>query len=142
MQHHNNQVEFRYAGLDEAFPPCDPGVEPLGSRVMLQVRSAKKVTAGGIWIPPEAQDTEQANTQVAKVVAVGALAFRNRGTAEPWVEGAWAQVGEFVRIPRYGGDRWHIKTADGESQALFVIFNDTDLVAKVTGDPLAIKAFL
>lgn len=142
MQHHNNQIEFSYADLDEAFPPCDSGTEPLGSRVLLQVRTAKKKTKHGIILVQDVQDTEQHNTQVAKIVGLGALAFRNRNTAEPWVEGAWAKMGEFVRIPRYGGDRWHVKTADGEGEALFVIFNDTDLVAKVTGDPLAIKAFL
>jgi hypothetical protein len=44
-------------------------------------------------------------------------------------------------VPRYGGDRWSVKTADGD-EAIVVIFNDLDLVGKVTGDPLAIKAFL
>ena len=30
----------------------------------------------------------------------------------------------------------------GEDEALLVIFNDLDLIGKVTGDPLAIKAFI
>jgi hypothetical protein len=35
-----------------------------------------------------------------------------------------------------------VKTDDGEDDAILVIFNDLDLVGKVTGDPMAVKAFL
>jgi hypothetical protein len=31
---------------------------------------------------------------------------------------------------------------DGQEEALFVIFNDLDIVGGVVGDPLAIKAFI
>jgi hypothetical protein len=31
--------------------------------------------------------------------------------------------------------------ADGES-AMFVIFNDLDIIGKVEGDPLAVRAFI
>jgi co-chaperonin GroES (HSP10) len=147
-----NNIEFGYTGLGEAFPACDPGVVPFGSRVLLQIRSPKKKTKGGIILLDETKDTEYANTQVAKVIAVGELAFRNRTTMDPWPEGSWCQPGEFVRIPRYGGDRWSVKplldgntipsTEDRPDEAILVIFNDLDLVGKVTGDPLAIKAFL
>jgi co-chaperonin GroES (HSP10) len=146
-----NNIEFGYEGIDEAFPPCDPGVVPFGSRVLLQIRSPKKKTKGGIILLDETKDTEYANTQVAKVIAVGELAFKNRTTMDPWPEGSWCQPGEFVRIPRYGGDRWSVKPTEaveispaGEKadEAVLVIFNDLDLVGKVTGDPLAIKAFL
>jgi hypothetical protein len=58
-----------------------------------------------------------------------------------WPEGSWAVEGDYVRVPKYGGDRWTVVTGAGED-ATFVIFNDLDLVGKVTGDPLAIKAFL
>jgi co-chaperonin GroES (HSP10) len=88
------------------------------------------------------RETEHYNTQIAKVIAVGSLAFKNRNTMEPWPEGSWCAVGEFVRVPRYGGDRWSVKTNNGEDEAILVIFNDLDLVGKVTGDPMAIKAFL
>jgi co-chaperonin GroES (HSP10) len=137
-----NKVEFSYDGLDEAFPPCDPGVQPFGSRVLVQVRTAKTVTKGGIIIPDETRETECWNTQVAKVLRLGELAFRNRTTMEPWPEGSWCKPGDFVRVPKYGGDRWTVKTADGKGEALLVIFNDLDLIGKVTGDPLAIKAFI
>jgi co-chaperonin GroES (HSP10) len=141
MQINGNSVEFSYDGLDEAFPPCDAGVKPFGSRILVQIRTPKTKTKGGIIITSEMRETEHYNTQVAKVIDVGSLAFKNRNTMEQWPEGSWCEVGDFVRVPRYGGDRWSVKTDDDE-EAIVVIFNDLDLVGKVTGDPLAVKAFL
>lgn len=135
-----NKVEFQYDGENDAFPDIDPGVQPFGSRVLLQIRKAKSKTKGGIILAGETRDTETWNTQVAKVRAMGPLAFHNRNTMEPWPEGAWVSVGDYVRAPKYGGDRWSVR--DGEEEILFVIFNDLDLLGKITGDPLAMKAFL
>ena len=142
MQELANKVEFGYGSIDEAFPPCDPGIHPFGSRVLVQIRTPKNKTKGGIILTSETRETDAWNTQIAKVVAVGELAFKNRTTMEPWPEGSWCAPGDFVRVPKYGGDRWTVKTASGEDEALLVIFNDLDLVGKVTGDPLAIKAFI
>jgi len=139
---YDNKIEFSYADLEEAFPPCDPGVEPYGSRILVQVRTPKKVTKGGIHLVQDVRETEAWTTQVGKVIAVGPLAFKNRTTMEPWPEGAWCGVGEFVRIPRYGGDRWSVKVLGSEDPAMIVIFNDLDILGRVSGDPLAVKAFL
>jgi len=114
---------------------------PFGSRILVQLKTAKAKTAGGIILTDDVRQTEKYNTQVAKIVAVGALAFKNRNTMSSWPEGSWAVEGDYVRVPKYGGDRWTVATTTGED-ATFVIFNDLDLVGKVTGDPLAIKAFL
>ena len=141
MQEIANKISFAYDSLDDAFPACDPGVEPFGSRVLVQIRTPKKKTAGGVLLVSDTRETEIYNTQVAKVLATGSLEFKNRNTMEQWPEGSWCGPGDYVRVPRYGGDRWTVKTADGD-EAVVVIFNDLDLVGKVTGDPLAIKAFL
>jgi co-chaperonin GroES (HSP10) len=127
--------------LDEAFPAVDAGVRPYGSRVLVQIRSPKKKSAGGIIIDTGSRDTEKWNTQIAKVVAIGPLAFHNRDTMQPWPEGAWAKVGDYIRVAKYGGDRWEVPLEDNEA-ALFVMFNDLDLLGEVTGDPLAIRAFI
>ena len=141
MQEVGNKIEFDYGSLDEAFPACDPGVQPFGSRVMVQVRTPKKKTKGGILLTGDTRETELWNTQVAKVLGMGSLAFKNRNTMELWPEGSWCAVGDYVRVQRYCGDKWTVKTADGD-EAIIIIFNDLDLVGKVIGDPLAIKAFL
>lgn len=139
-----NTVDYDYASMDEAFPPCEPGVRPYGSRVLCQLRTPKRKTKGGIILSDETRVTDHWNTQVAKVLATGPLSFMNRDTLKPWPEGAWCKVGDFVRVPKYGGDRWTVKVArDGEDdEVVIAMFNDTDLLGEVTGDPLKVKAFL
>ena len=127
--------------LEEAFPSVDPGVTPFGSYVLIQIRCPKKTTSSGIIIVDDVQETEKWNTQVGKVISVGPLAFKNRNTMEDWPEGSWCSVGEYVRVAKYGGDRWEIPISKEEA-AMFVIFKDTDLIGKVTGDPLRVRAFI
>ena len=127
--------------MAEAFPAADAGVQPFGSRVLVQIRTPKTKTASGIIIDSGSRDTERWNTQVGKVVSLGPVAYRNRNTLEPWPEGGWAHPGDYVRVPKYGGDRWEVPLPNGES-ALFVIFNDLDIIGRVEGDPLAIRAFI
>lgn len=133
--------QLKPAALAEAFPAVDPGVIPLGSRILVQIRSPKLRSAGGIILQADTKETELWNTQIAKVISLGPLAFKNRNTQESWPEGDWCKAGDFVRVAKYGGDRWQVPLADGEF-ALFVIFNDLDIIGQVTGDPLAIKAFI
>lgn len=126
--------------LGEAFPAVDAGVQPFGSRVLVQIRTPKK-KVGSILLVQDTKDTEKWNTQVAKVISMGSLAYKNRNTQELWPEGQWCQPGDFVRVPKYGGDRWEVPLNKDEN-AMFVIFNDLDIIGKVTSDPLAIKAFI
>jgi co-chaperonin GroES (HSP10) len=127
--------------LQEAFPTANPGIQPFGSRILVQIRSPKTKTASGIIIDNGSRDTEKWNTQVAKVISVGALAFKNRNSMEPWPEGSWCVPGDYVRVAKYGGDRWEVPLPNGET-ALYVIFNDLDIIGRVEGDPLAIRAFI
>jgi co-chaperonin GroES (HSP10) len=125
----------------EAFPDVHPGIQPFGSRVLVQIRTPRRVSRGGIILSAETQDTEKWNTQVAKVISVGPLAFKNRDTQKTWPEGEWCKPGDFVRVPKYGGDRWEVPVNKNDS-AMFVIFNDLDIIGQVVGDPLAVKAFI
>lgn len=125
----------------EAFPEADSGVTPFGSRVLVQIRTPKTKTKGGIILTRDTVDTERWTTQVAKVISLGPLAFKNRDTQKTWPEGEWCQPGDFVRVPKYGGDRWEV-SIDRDTSAMFVIFNDLDIIGKIEGDPLAIKAFI
>lgn len=127
--------------MAEAFPAAEAGIQPFGSRVLVQIRTPKTKTASGIILDTGSRDTEKWNTQVARVVSVGPLAFKNRNTMAEWPEGSWCGPGEYVRVPKYGGDRWEVPLPQGDS-ALFVIFNDLDIIGRVTGDPLAIRAFI
>lgn len=128
--------------MKEAFPDVDPGIQPFGSRVLVQIRTAKTKTAGGIILTSDTTDTEKWNTQIAKVICKGPLAFKNRNTMESWPEGDWCEEGQFIRVAKYGGDRWEVPMEGSKEVAMFVIFNDLDIIGRVTGDPLKIKAFI
>ena len=137
-------VAFDQAEIDWAFPNVDPGNAPLGGRVLVQLRRTKKKTAGKIILVEETKETEKWNGQVAKVVAIGPLAYRHRDTMELWPEGTWAAVGDYVRVPKWGGDRWEVPDVNNpdEDPALFMIMNDHELITKVTGNPLSVKAYI
>ena len=131
--------------LEQAFPQIDPLMAPYGARVLVQLRAVKdKVTSSGIYIPEETKETEKWNTTIGKVLAVGPIAFKKRDTMEPWPEGVWCQVGDYVRVPKWGGDRWEIDFEENgaKGKALFTFFNDHEIIGKVTGDPRDIKAFI
>jgi len=104
----DNRSIFDYASVDEAFPSVDPGLTPYGSLVLVQLRQPKTHTSGGLALPPEVTETDKWNSQVAKVISLGPACFRNRDTLELWPEGAWCTPGKFVRVPKYGGDRWEV----------------------------------
>jgi co-chaperonin GroES (HSP10) len=142
----DSTVAGNSADLREAFPAVDPGAIPLGARVLVQLRRTKKtVTSAGIILVSETKETEKWQNMVAKVISLGPLAFKKRDTMESWVEGTWCEVGDFIRVPKWGGDRWEVpvpnETRD-DDPALFMVLNDHEVIAKLTGDPLAMKAFL
>lgn len=146
MTSETTQPEASYeAALQEAFPAVEPGAVPVGGRILVQWRATRKtVTSSGIVLVEETKETEKWNNQVAKIIAIGPLAFKKRDTLEPWPEGNWIEVGDYVRMPKWGGDRWEVAYGDpslGET-ALFSVFNDHEVIAKVTMDPLKVKAFL
>ena len=129
-----------------AFPDVAPGQSPFGGRVIVQLRRIKK-KAGRIIIVDETKENEKWNNMIGKVVAIGPLAFKNRDTMQPWAEGSWAEIGDFVRVPKWGGDRWEraVPVAQGEDEqepVLFMTINDHELIAKVTDDPLSFKAYV
>ena len=134
------------AELAWAFPSVDPGAKPLGGRILAQLRRTKKKTSGsGIILVEETKETEKWQNMVAKVIEIGPLAFKHRDTMLGWPEGSWCEVGDYIRVPKWGGDRWEVKVPgedELEDSALFMVLNDHEVIAKLTGDPLAMRAFL
>lgn len=142
----SDPVASSEAELAWAFPSVDPGAKPLGARILVQLRrTKKKATSAGIILVEETKETEKWNNMVGKVVSIGPLAFKKRDTMEPWPEGSWCEIGDYLRVPKWGGDRWEVKVPGDdelEDPALFIILNDHEVIAKVTGDPLEMRAFL
>jgi co-chaperonin GroES (HSP10) len=126
---------IKYGTLADAFPIADPGLKPFGSDVLVQLRTPRLMSSGGIALVEESRETDQWNTQAAKVIALGPVCFCNRETLEAWPEGAWATPGMYVRVPKYGGDRWWVEVPGSvDGKALFVLFNDLDLKGEVPED--------
>lgn len=134
------------AAIAWAFPSVDPGAKPLGGRILVQLRrTKKKTTTAGIILVEETKEAEKWNNMVAKVIEIGPLAFKHRDTMQSWPEGSWCQPGDYIRVPKWGGDRWEVPVPgedELEDPALFMILNDHEIIAKVTGDPLAMRAFV
>ena len=131
--------------LDWAFPAVKPGQEPYGGRVIVQLRRIKRKTSGRIILVEETKENEKWNNMIGKVVAIGPLAFKNRDTMQAWPEGSWAQIGDYVRVPKWGGDRWERTVPggeEGEDPVLFMTLNDHELIARVSDDPLSFKAYI
>lgn len=143
--------------LELAFPDIPCHHTPKGPYVLVQIRLAKEASAGGIILSDFDRDTERANTQVCKVVALGPGCFRDRHTGEAWPEGDWFTLGDFMRCPKYGGDRWSVRFTRQRGalqrkdrlilpprieriELEFAVFKDLDLRAGVD-DPLAVEAY-
>jgi co-chaperonin GroES (HSP10) len=140
-----DQTEADPAELTWAFPDVRPGQAPYGGRVIVQLRRVKK-NAGKIILVEETKENEKWNNMIGKVVSIGPLAFKNKDTMASWPEGSWAEVGDYVRVPRWGGDRWERPVAGEENgdlnPVLFMTINDHELIAKVTDNPLSFKAYV
>lgn len=133
------------AYLDElnfAFPKVETGILPVGTRVLVQIKRVREITAGGIIMPEESRDSDQLVMQVARVVALGPAAFCNRTSGAHWPEGAWAMPGDFVRIPRHQGDWYAADAGDGGPLVQHRIVDDLDITGVIVGDPLKVKHYV
>lgn len=101
---------FQHWNEEKAWPKVAPLLKPLGSRVLVQFRQPIAFAASGkIFIPHDSRETDRDNETVAKVIALGALAFRNRETQALWPEGAWCKEGDYIRVPKYQLDMFRRK---------------------------------
>lgn len=115
------------AYIKEHFPEVTPGAVPCGNKVLVQLRTMKAKSSGGIFIPNETKDFNNGNTQLASVVSLGQIAFKHRETGEDWKEGAWAKVGDVVIVPRWGGFRFEVPVPGTDDKAIFAVFEDYTL---------------
>jgi len=125
--------------IREAFPEADPGLYPFGYNLIVQLRTPKAQSKGGIIFSDQTKDADRYRMQTGLVRALGPGCFKRRDNGEAWTGGDWCHEGDFVRCPMYGGDRWFVKCGDKPDDiALFMTLRDTDLIGLVTGDPLEV----
>lgn len=121
--------------IEKHFPDVDPGREPLGNKITVQLMHVQAKSAGGIVLVEETRDFNKEVTIVARVVKVGPIAYKDRGTGDTWKEGAWASVGDLVLVHKYGGqNRARIPMSEGsEENIIFCTYNDYDVLDRITG---------
>lgn len=116
------------------FPAVECGREPCGNKITVQLQLVKK-KVGSIILSNDTQDFNKNATVVCQVVKVGQIAYRDRTSGETWKEGTWADVGDIVLMPRYGGmNRVEIPVEGTDDESvIFTTYNDYEVVDKVTG---------
>lgn len=119
--------------IEKHFPNVDPGARPTGNQVMIQLRTVPK-KVGSIVLVEETKEFNKGNTQVARVVKLGNIAYRDRTTGDEWKEGSWAKVGDIVLAPRYGGFRFEVPIPGTDEEAIFAIINDYDIKMVIEGN--------
>jgi co-chaperonin GroES (HSP10) len=128
--------------VEEAFPDVDCRHIPLHNTLIVQYPRSSVKSKGGLLLVEDTRATNQANVQVVKVISIGPVAFKNRETLEPWPEGAWCQVGDFVRVGKYTPDRWNIPLGPDEGVVMFGLIEDLNIRAKIIGNPLSVPAYV
>ena len=138
VQSDSDPVELAWA-----FPEVNAGQAPFGVRVIVQLRRVRKTAKGSrIILVDETKENEKWQNMIGKVIAIGPLAFKNRETMASWPEGSWAEIGDFVRVPKWGGDRWERNVPGEDAPVLFMTINDHELISRVTDDPLSFNVFI
>ncbi len=108
--------------IKQNFPEINIGVKPSGNQIVVQLRQIKEMSAGGIVYAKPTRDINQDNTEIARLISVGQIAYKHRETGEVWKEGAWASVGDIVITPQWGGFRFKVPHPEGE--ITFAVFED------------------
>ena len=73
-------------------------IEPVGHRVLVKPKKVEEKTAGGLYLPQQAQESEQYATEEGELVAVGRQAWKAFDNGMPW-----AEVGNIVTFAKYAG---------------------------------------
>lgn len=118
--------------IEKHFPEVDPGREPMGNKITVQLMAVPKKSAGGIIFAEETKDYNKQATIVGRVVRLGKIAYKDRTTGDTWKEGAWCNIGDLVLVHRYGGLN-RVEIPGEESSVIFCTYNDFDVLDKITG---------
>lgn len=109
------------------FPEVEPGCIPCGAQILVQLRTMVSKSAGGIILANETKDFNQHNTRVCRLIRTGKIAFRNRETGELWREGVWAENGDILVMPAWGGFRFEVPIPGSEDKAVFATYSDHEV---------------
>jgi co-chaperonin GroES (HSP10) len=128
--------------ISDHFPKVECGGSPTGNQILVQLRTIKEKSAGGIVFVQDTKKYNDGNTRIALLIKTGQIAFRDRTSGETWKEGAWANVGDVVIIPAHGGFRFEVPVPGTNDKAIFALFNDYDVKMTIEDNFGAFDAIL
>ena len=127
--------------ISKYYPDVEVPISPFGDRVVVQVQAPRE-KVGSIYLSVDAQEGDKWNQQTAKVVALGPIAV-------DMMDKLGYAIGDFVRVPLYGGDKVEVRTKltsldsnTVEVAALFVTYRAHEIIGRVMCDPLIIKTIV
>lgn len=91
--------------LAELFPDVEPPFRPMHNFITIQERLPRTRTKSGLILSEATQDRDRIDMNIGRVAAIGPLAFYSTLTLDFVQDNARVQLGEFVRIPKFGNDR-------------------------------------
>ncbi len=128
--------------IDEAFPPVSVDFEPTLNRVLVQLREPRK-KVGSIIIGDDTADASRETTSIAKILAIGPLAFRKTGRGADWMnEDNMPKPGDYIAITKFVGNRYRVKPTSGNAkEANLCVLDDTQIIGVRVIDPLNSATF-
>lgn len=112
--------------IKKHFPEVEPGCVPCGAQILVQLRTVPK-KHGMIELVHETKEFNQGNTRVCRLIRIGNIAFRNRETGQLWREGVWANPGDILIMPAWGGFRFEVPIEGTDDKAIFAVYSDHEV---------------
>lgn len=111
----------RDAILASIFPKIDCGETPVDAKIIIQKLKIPERIKGGIIRTEAITDADRATVAIAKVVAIGQLAFISGATGKHKYPGSRDpfKVGDLVRVPKMGGQHLNVDGVD-----FYYLFDD------------------
>jgi co-chaperonin GroES (HSP10) len=127
--------------IDEAFPPVSVDFEPTLNRVLVQLREPRK-KVGSIIIGDDTADASRETTTIAKILAIGPLAFHKTGRGADWLKPEdMPKPGDYIAITKFVGNRYRVKPLDGKGEANLCVLDDTQIIGVRVVDPINSATF-
>lgn len=119
---HGEQMAMR-------FPSGPVHFTPINCQVLLQDRSGRSKTKGGILLTDTQQDYDSRVEFIAKVIAIGPLVFWHELSGEYLPGAPWFKPGNFVLVPKHSSTRYrHDRDADAP---MYRLIHFADILATV-----------
>ena len=98
---------------------------PMGWKLLVRPRRAKKMSAGGLILVDETSDAEEAMIYIGQVLAIGEAAFKTK-TQGGIDLSSWdyvPEVGDWIVYAPFAGQKMRVKGDD----SIILLLNDTEV---------------